>query len=303
MLSICYMTNRVYPCWEWFLDSLRRELETDGDPANVKTVVVDFHQRERIGSLPAHVLHVPPKPCVWQGPHRLTTRDYFAASNARNTALCYAQDGWIAYVDDLSVLLPGWLKCVRQAMREDYIVLGAYRKVLGLDVVDGRVVGFTDHHGGHDSRWPYGSDTWAVKHGGGALFGCSLAGPVECFLKINGWEEKCDGMGYEDSQCGIMLSDHQCFTMKYDRRMMTYESEEAHHYEAPFLRVDKPNACGGRFKDASHAILHQTKNGKGVSQNDYHLRDLRADILAGGEFPIPTGPTHHWPDNQPLREM
>ena len=294
-LTICYFTSRQFPCWHWFFDSLRNEMAGDaGGP--IKVVVVDFHRDARPNELPANIVHVAPKPCVWQGKHRLTTQDYFAAANARNTALCLAPDGWIAYVDDLSVLLPGWLKYVRQAMEENYIVCGAYRKVLGLEVVDGKVVDFVDHPQGHDSRWNGGSDERAVPKA--ALFGCSLAGPVESFLAVGGWDESCDGMGYEDTSMNVCCN-KSGYDSRYDRRMMTYESEELHHVGTPMKRVDKPMTT---HKDASHAMIDRVQR-TGRAENAYDIREVRAAVLRGAAFPIPTGPVLHWPDGQNLRTM
>jgi len=301
-LTVAYMTSRRYPCWQWFFDRLRRQ---DGEQPN-RIIVVDLHQAERPNELPPHITHVPPKPTVWQGTHRLTTRDYFAAANARNTALCLAPDGWIAYVDDLSVLLPGWLAAVRQAMQTGYVALGAYRKVLGLEVVDGEVRSFVDHPSGHDSRWGWGKDDRAVRQGAGAFFGCSVAMPIELLLRVNGWDEGlCDGMGYEDAAMGLRL-DRIGADMRYDRRMLTYESEEMHHVGEPMIRVDK-KIDGPNGPDASHAMLRQVREISRSSADNKHLvlgiRWLRGYALVGSQFPVPTMPTHHWPDNQPLAEM
>ena len=147
VLTIAYMTNRREPRVDWFFASLARELSTAaaGELGNLRCVVVDFWadesgRRATFAALaPAGVelVHVPPKPTVWQGPHRLTGRDYFAAASARNTALCLAPDGWIAYVDDLSVLLPGWLAACRQGCQVHGVVCGAYKKVLFLEVEHG----------------------------------------------------------------------------------------------------------------------------------------------------------------------
>lgn len=305
MLTICYVTHRRYNCIQWFLDAVDHELRAT--PTPLRIVVVDFYAEERQGTLPDVVLHVPPKPCVWQGKHRLTTRDYFAASNARNTGLCLAPDGWIAYVDDLSVLLPGWLQRVQAAMRDNYVVFGAYRKVCGLEVRNGEVVCYLDHPAGHDSRWAFGSDEEAVRTGAGSLFGCSLAMPVEILLSVNGWNEfHCDGMGYEDGSMGMQLSRHyqDLLDMRYDRRMMTFESEEMHYVEPPFLRIDKkmPRAITAS-DDASHSMSRAMMTGNGVAPNLFDIRVMRRQVLAGEPFPIPTEPAHHWPDGQPLREM
>ena len=121
MLTIAYMTHRKEPLIGWFFDSLDNEL--GGQYEGVKVVVVDFYAQpcdgwteEDVEKRKAKfvelsktdVLHVPPKPSVWQGPHRLTKVNYFAASSARNTAICLAEDGYVVFMDDLSVIMPGW---------------------------------------------------------------------------------------------------------------------------------------------------------------------------------------------------
>src|SRR5438309_7276872 len=99
--TIAYMTARRDCRVEWFRDSLARQILPTDD---IQVVIVDFFHTERRWSILEGWLHVPPKPTVWQGPHRLTNKDFFAPSNARNTALCYATGSHIAYVDDLSLL-------------------------------------------------------------------------------------------------------------------------------------------------------------------------------------------------------
>src|SRR5262249_11014949 len=153
--------------------------ESGGDYTGIDVLVVDYWAddngyREQ-GPEPrirrayfedrAHcpIAHVPPKPTVWQGRYRLTETNFFAAPNARNPGLCLARDGWIAYADDLAVLRPGWLGRVREAMREGYVALGAYRKIPGLVVEGGSVVRPADpldrsDLAGWDSRWEIGSD-------------------------------------------------------------------------------------------------------------------------------------------------
>ena len=301
-LTIAYMTCRQNPRFEWFRDSLLHQ-----NPIGIvnRIVVVDFHAATREPKLDVpgiETIVTTPKPTVWQGPHRLTKRDYFAAANARNTALCYAKDGWIAYVDDLSVLMPGWLKCVREAMQGNYIALGAYRKVLKLQVENGEVKYLEDHPSGWDSRWKHGNDAHPVPAAGGWLFGASVAMPVETLLKINGWDEDCDSLGGEDYIAGLMLEKHG-YRFMYDRRMLTLESEELHHYEVTLTRIDK----GKSPKDKSHKILKMvTDHGRHRAPNYFGnegIAGLRQRVLRGEPFPIPSIPEHDWYDDQPLREM
>lgn len=298
---------------QWFFDSLVRE--TKQDRRGISVVVVDFHETEVKECYPigaAEVLgfgdaipvtRTPPKPCVFQGKHRLTSVDYFCPANARNTAICLAPDGFIAFVDDLSVLMPGWLSAIHRAMEKDYCVFGAYKKVKRLVVEDGVPVSYEETPGGVDTRWPHGSDNDAIPITNFGTYGCSMAMPVEALLKINGYDERCDciGLGSEDDMAGLMLR-KQGYDLRYDRRMLTLESEERHHWETPMKRVIE---TGGQFpdKDASWAILRLVNEGNGRAPNEHlphgSLAFLRDLVLSGMPFPAPTGPLTNWYSGKP----
>lgn len=296
-LTLAYITFRKENHIEWFFDSLKRE--TQGAPPP-EVIVVDYHATQR--EYETYGSRTPPKPSVWQGPHRLTSKNYFAAANARNTALCLAPDGWIAYVDDLSILMPGWLAAVQRAMRDNYIVLGAYKKVRELSLVDDPVrASFKEHPPGVDSRWPKGSDG-PVRAGGSWLYGCSCAMPVEALLSVGGWDENCDSLGGEDYICGIML-EKKGYEFRYDRNMLTLESEEGHHTEPSLPRFDK----GTSPNDKSHAILNRVLRGEEKCAPDFSglgsIRAVRERVLSGLPFPVPTTPTVDWYDQQPLASL
>lgn len=311
-LTISYQTCRKDCRIEWFIESLMKQ-----PPASTVTissvVIVDFWHlsrwrewKKRFKTAPFEIIHVPPKPCVWQGDHRLTKNNYFAPSNARNTALCYAKDGWIAYVDDISVLAPTWLTAVERAVQRNYVVCGAFRKVNKLVVEGGIVKSFEDHQPGHDSRWNEGKDTHAIKCPPNWLFGCSCAMPVPALEKINGWPEAvCDstGVGAEDCFVGMALvgTGHR---IGYDRRMFTYESEELHHQEPKMLRADKGNI--GTPVSKSHAAVRMLQHCLRFD-NDFSpfpdVAALRCHILGGGSFPVPKTPLHDWYDGEPLKNL
>jgi hypothetical protein len=323
-LTIAYFTSRRNPCFEWFASSLLRE--TGGDFRNIRVVVVDFwlqatgeyaedyiHERcsEIKGALcawlpaPIDFVHVPPKPTVWQGPHRLTQTDWFAASNARNTAICLAPDGWIAFVDDVSVLMPGWLKQVRHAMQfPKRVTCGAYRKVLNLQVSDdAQTITYDDFPAGHDNRMAHVADRHAPNRcSGNWLYGCSLAAPVEAFLQINGYPEAwCDGLGFEDVIAGIML-EKQRYEFYYAPTMLTLESEELHHQKPVMVRSD----YGVSPNDKSHAVLNAAMQGNGWHPNYFGeegIRGLRQRVLAGEPFPIVQIPQHEFFTGTPLSEL
>lgn len=301
-LTVCYITNRREPKLEWFINSFDRERAGE----IIRLVMVDAHctQPARCETLTGQTAwkHLAPKPCVWQGPHRRTNVDWFAASNARNTGLCLAPDGYIVYVDDLSVLLPGWLAAVREAMSGGYIACGAYRKCKKLEVVDGEVVSHEYFPAGTDNRIQHVSAD-VTPCGGQWLYGCSVALPVEALLSINGWpEDLCDGMGFEDCLTGLALQ-NAGYDLRYDRRMMTYESEELHHVEPPLKRSD----YGVSPNDKSHAALKIVQDGAKWFANKHlgpgGIRALRDRVLAGEPFPVPTGPTHEWFTGMRLEDL
>lgn len=318
-LTIGYFTGRHDSKLEWFADSLRRSIGDD-NTLGVRIVVVDFWAQPMPGWPEEAVLdrkqvvrsllsgfdfiYVAPKPTVWQGRFRLTKQDWFAASNARNTAVCLSPGDWIAFVDDLSVLLPGWLTRVREAMQHPRrITCGAYRKVKDLVVNGGTVTSFTDHPGGHDNRLAHVQGPGPHPCAGNWMYGCSLVAPVEAFLSINGFPEAwCDGMGFEDCVAGIML-DKKGYSFVYDPRMMTYESEELHHQ----LPVMKRSDYGVSPNDKSHAVLNAARSGPGWWHPNYFgeegIRGLRARVLAGEPFPIVQIPAHEWFTSRPLGEL
>lgn len=297
MLTIAYLTCRRDPKLDWFVDSLN--LQTGGDYAGIEVIVVDFYAGEIKRRLPPGASHVKPKPNVWQGIHRLTREDWFAAGNARNTALCLAPGEWIAYVDDLSVLVPGWLVAAREATgRPNVITCGAYRKVNNLDVRTGSVASYQQFAADNRMAALPTHEQPPYPCSGHWMYGSSLVAPVEALLKINGWcEDLCGGLGFEDCITGIVLQKSGVH-FKYDTRMMTFESEEHHHIESPIRRSDK----GVSPNDKSHAALGASYTLERFD-NHFDLRDMRRRVLAGEPFPIPTTPTHDWYDGQPLGEM
>lgn len=311
MITFSYFTNRKEPKIHWFFDSLAREAKQLG-LTSAKLVVVDFYalspRRKEIfqmkydrSGLEFDYIHVPPKPSVWQGPHRLTKSDFFAAANARNTALCLAPDGYLVCADDLAVLLPGWLTEVLLAHSDGHVAAGAYMKVRELKVRKGQVIHYQQFPEGIDTRYGRLADP-KEPHiiGGGELYGASMGAPVEALLRINGWDEDCDSMGSEDYICGMML-EHHGYPARYHPKMMTYESEELHYKDTPMSRIIKPMKG---VKDATWQMLNWVKGGaRRYATNYQSMSDTRDLVLGGGEFPIIQCPEHDWRDGQPLREM
>ncbi len=289
-LTLCYVTTRKENQFQWFADSLRDQLTAEDVDNGLRIVVVDANAKEL--STSTEFILTPPKPSIWQGPHRLTKENWFAASNARNTGLCFAPDGFIAYVDDLSVLGPHWLQSVREAMAGNYIALGSYEKHNKMIVENGKLIYSQPYS--HDSRVSHSKGD-VTSCGGDWLYGCSLAGPVQAFLDVNGWPESiCDGLGFEDCCMGIALGNLNRYSFRFDRRMRTTESEELHSVGEIYTHSD----FGKSPLDKSHAALNMAKQCKFFEQylgdGFNNISELRQHILNGGEFPIRKHPDREW---------
>jgi hypothetical protein len=108
-------------------------------------------------------------------------------------------------------------------------------------------------------------------------------------------------MGFEDCILGIRLANNG-IGFQYDRRMLTYESEEDHHKDPPMRRTDK----GVSPNDKSHAILKIAQGSKFAENRHFGaggIRGLRQAFQETGEIPLPNGPTYDWFDGQPISEM
>ena len=304
-LAVCYITSRQEPRIEWFFDSLRNE------NTNVTQIIVvdlfadQYGRKEYFRKLAGREIdHVLPKPSVWQGVHRLTKDHWWAASNARNTALCLARTDYVAYVDDRCVLMPGYLTHIKESIMRGRAIFGSYQKRIGMKVENGVIVkdgiseGIVD---GSDTREAYLTQNQIpapFECPGAWSFGCNLAFPLEWALEINGWDETCDGAGFEDPFFGIMLQNSGKKALFYEPRMKVIQDRTSKECYPVIKKTDK----GISPNDKSHAMLDRLKAKKRATHS-WDLRAIRESVLRGEPFPIPTGPTHDWYDGQPLAEM
>jgi hypothetical protein len=317
-VSVVYVTHRPLPRFDWFADSLAGQLEGD-DP---EVIFVDgLHSSERT-TLVGRVVderfahrHVPAKPTPWNGPQRLTRRDYFAAASARNTGIVYAKSPYVVFVDDCSVLMPDWWQEVRAAARHGYVVAGAYRYHHDVVVEKGILVSSVPDWSGLDTRWKQGEEG-LVEIGGGNLFGCSFGAPRQLLLEANGFDELADPIGGEDYQLGIRL-EWLGARIFYSRRMLTVESADVVHGPSPVRlgRHTDPAAYMERLReygvghrstdgdwDNSHMVLDLTYGTRSTRSlaNYYDLATLDEADLEGT---VARFPHEYWFDHTPLAEL
>ena len=346
-VTLAFFTSRQNPRFAWWVDSLCRQTPP-AELAAMQIVFVDaklwgigpevaarylraagkfpladpqWHDWRRREELTAVVagrfdyLHIPPKPSAWQGPFRWTDKDWFAASNARNTAIIVAERPYLVCCDDLSCLSPMWIDQVRHAAT-GYIVCGAYKKLLEMNVVHGRLESFKENPAGVDTRWDRGSDTGIVPWSGAGLFGCSFGAPVELLTAVDGFDYYCDGQGAEDYDLGIRL-ERAAGTGRtfYNRNMLTWESEEAHTEEPTLPRDSKmvpfdrlPDSLKGEYPNglmSDHVMLQSVMRETGRTlplgrATPHSLAGLRDQWQREKLTPIPTEPAMDWRDGTPL---
>ncbi len=339
--TIAYFTSRKEPCFEWAVDSLANQTSPE-ERANIQLLIIDRHAWFRglfhgakehtewidltdpkyhdpvrkkyvadcvAGRFP--FLHLPPKPNVYCGPWRISSKDWFCAANARNTALLYAQHPYFVGVDDLSVLMPGWWNQVKHANEGGYVLCGAYKKVLDLNVIAGEVVSFTPFPPGVDSRWSRGSDTGIVPWFGNSLYGCSFGVPLDMALRVDGFDGACNALGAEDYDFGMRV-ERAGGRFYYNRNALTLESEERHHRDPTLPRESRevtnpaylPREYTGN-KMADHVLLNRLvrETARVTPLIPDRLIKQRQRLADDRMVNVPREPVDSWIDKRPLDSL
>jgi hypothetical protein len=334
-LTIVYLTFRIHPRFEWFCSSLAREFRSTHDvsPEEVQVIVIDgrlwYDAHRHLGMLDAargliKFEHRAPKPSPWQGPSRQTQRDYFCPASARNTAFAYALAPHVAFVDDLSVLIPGWLEAHMHAAAQGYVLLGTVSKNKNI-VVDahGELVSFDEFPPGRDSRLGQITEIWQVC-AGSWLFGGTFSTPLELALRVNGEDEITNSIGGDDYDFGMRLG-RGGGAIRISRLCETIEDEDGHHTEGVIKITQGATLADYEDRSGAWTVSHDRPwdgpDGPCVSNyllnrlmretdrswtigNDYGLRHVREMILSGGEFPpVPIRPVRYWVNDQLLSEL
>lgn len=296
-LTIAFITARQEPHLPWLLDALEAQMRSDDQ---ISILVVDALGREtyELDPIPPGIARpfesfevVLPKPNIWQGKHKIAPRDFFANANARNTAICYCETDYIAFLDDRCKPCPTWLETVRKGeIERQSVICGPY------DKLEDRPTGLFVSQDHRKTAKPGGmrgcSGSWC--------FGGNFALPLEWLLEVNGHEEGCDPTGQEDCVLGLMLA-NLGRRIDFVPAMAADQDRRGPVHPLDFPRLDK----GPSPHDRSHALIDRFAK---LRRTEFtpDLRVLRERVLAGqpDPFPIPD-PSHDyrdWWDRQLVRE-
>lgn len=332
MLSIIYITFRENCMFEWFIEPLRKSINDNGFNFPIQIIVVDgflyespdkTSRREyfsqKVGSL--ELTHVSPKPTRWQGEYRLTSNNYFAAANTRNTGACYAKYDYIAFVDDLGIISPTWLPAVVNTVKKGEIHCGAYTKVKNIiyDTNSFRYNG-GDENGGRDHRLNVYNQNIS-RCPGGHLYGTSFCLPKRVYFELNGQNEMYDGSaGGEDYDLGIRL-ERSGFQIYYDKLMFIHESDwlfgsdkerkcirldpaiSEEHYMNRLKEYNLRDISPAR-RDLSHFMLCNSYSGSSRVNPEFSLESYNNSILQGNTdvFLKPVAGQIHFFSKKPISD-
>lgn len=339
MISFVHITGRTDPKWGWYCDAICNQASPQElrdwqftfidrslwalDPRSTPKGHADvafadpfYHNADRRKQLADIVggrfryAHVPTMPNVYQGPFRLTSRDWFFAGVARNTGIITARHPYIMFCDDLALPCDQWLSQVRHAADHKYLLAGMYRKATNVVVANGRLVSADNFPPGVDSRMPHGSDTGIVPWSGAGVFGCSFGVPLENALQTDGCGLETAAQGADDYDWGIRL-ERTGLKVFLNKNCFTIESEEAHHTEPSLPRESKnmpsdrlpAGYTGSAMSDHVHINRLWREEDRILPLYPLGLRAIREQFLATGLVPIPTGPTEDWRTGEPLSSL
>ncbi len=211
------VTARANPGYQYMIDSLVIAIDAlhtrTGTKIPVEFVSIDeqmwYAPKERKQELEEIVrgrltfqIHAP-KPNVWRGPHRLTTKDYWGKNNALNTALCYAQQTHLCLIDDCVLVPENWLLGHYLTGLQNVAAAGGYIYYhLGAKTENGKLIEGKAHSPGDYRREKYKDGTQPCVPG--EMFGGNVSYPLAILLKMGGWDEVLEGSkGLDDCLTGL----------------------------------------------------------------------------------------------------
>lgn len=222
-ITVVLCTKRKEPRLDWAFEGLKNQtfkdfeyIIVDGYWQYRKDYVRDLCKRSGILN---RVTHIPDKPSRWKGKRP-------ALSNARNTALIFADGENIVFHDDNCKIPPDWLERHYKWLSQGDVVAGNWCSYESEGVVGPY---------GWEHRNKIKKEPGTVS--GGWLYGGNFSFPLGVGININGFEEELDGeLGQDDLNFGIR-AERKGYKIMYDpgcsleyiisshKLLMSYESD------------------------------------------------------------------------------
>lgn len=312
--TVAFITGRKQDEWEWLRDSFLREIDRWGLVVSPDVIVVNPHfpyeQPLFIGSAPLgeNQVKTRPKPNIWQGDYRVTQGQWWANSNARNTAICLCKTEWICFFDDRCVLMPGYLDALEAAMDGGYAMAGAYEKRTGMTVENGAIRhgGIITGKDGREEHCQLNKLPTPLPCGGDWAFGANFALPLEWALECNGYPEIADGLGFEDVLFGLLVVNNG-HPIKYDPRAKVVQDRTPELCGPVYRKEDKGRGVGPQEDEKAWKLLKMFKNGKHAKHTpgfEFDIRNMRWNALGNNPFPKPPNVEYKdFYDGQPIKEF
>lgn len=307
MISVVLPTLRREPRFQEIADSLANNLAVlrgTGASGDLELVVVDGRlwyddektRRAQVADAVAGrfiLRHVPPKPTVWQGPHRLTKTDKWDKASASNTGLCYATRSCVVFIDDCCVLSHDFLLWHLRMHQLGHAACGGYLYTKpGARVEGGRLVGAEFQSPG-DHRLCERSVP--SKCPGGWMYGGNASCALDVALRADGFDEIMSGQGgLEDCEFGLRLS--RLSPVFFLPSALAYQLTETHETVGEFLsnmhlpNPDRPCSCG-------HPVAQHPQYGGCRACGCQAFKSANDAQCKGFRYLAPDGVEHFMSDN------
>ncbi len=235
-ITICYITARRQPMFKWFIETLISQYPNEivDDEILIIDHFIDYdvNREENLKKLVNgrfEYTHISPKPSIWIGKYRKTSRNFYDGPNTRNTGFIVCDTEYLVFVDDLTVLMPNWLQYHKRSAERKIIFSGAYDKVSDIVFNENKFQSYTAKN--CDCRLIHQQSDDDINSWGGWAFGTNTGFPIEYILKVNGYDEFLGARrGGEDCNIGVRL-ENAGFKDKffYNKNCLTIEDGELHY--------------------------------------------------------------------------
>ena len=224
------ITKRSEPHIDWALQSLKQQTFRD-----FEYIIVDGYwnkRKDQVAKLIKDmdiqfpVLHIPDKASRWKGQRP-------CISNARNTAMVFANGKYMVFADDCCKMRSNWLERHRDWLSKGYLSAGAWIGCQSTDANGNCIEGIygLEQRSKIITRPAEVDNVW--------LYGGNMGFPLDAALSINCFDEYLDGeFGQDDTNFAIRLG-RKGYKTLFDPFCMIEYHMSTHIYDKVVAPVEK----------------------------------------------------------------